>query len=164
MVSHTANNQLWLDMEKELAELRAENERMENLLALDVHTCGPNCQRDGCVNRRLREENEALRRNLEASTVRLNESLYQQSRLQAEANERPSAADYGELNEQFQALRMDAERYRSIKKWDGAIRDGESAPNIRLYGIQGDQEEILLRIGTSIDDLDAAIDAAMKGQ
>ena len=60
MLSHTANNQLWLDMEKELAELRAENERMENLLALDVHTCGPNCQRDGCVNRRLREELESL--------------------------------------------------------------------------------------------------------
>jgi len=65
MVSHTANNQIWLDMEKEIAELRAENERMENLLALDVHSCGPNCQRAGCVNRRLLDENEALRKDAE---------------------------------------------------------------------------------------------------
>ena len=53
-------------LEKELTELRAENEHMENLLAIDIHTCGPNCQRDGCVNRRLREENEALRMRVKA--------------------------------------------------------------------------------------------------
>jgi hypothetical protein len=51
-------------LKAELAALRAENERMENLLAMDVHSCGPNCQRDGCVNRRLREENDLLRAKL----------------------------------------------------------------------------------------------------
>lgn len=49
----------------QVEELERENERMENLLALDVHTCGPDCKRSGCVNRRLREENEALRKDAE---------------------------------------------------------------------------------------------------
>jgi len=42
-----------------VAELQRE---LENERARDIHSCGPNCQRTGCVNRRLREENEALRK------------------------------------------------------------------------------------------------------
>ena len=48
------------NMQAEIAELRAESERMENLLAMDVHSCGPTCTKSPCVNRRLRDENEAL--------------------------------------------------------------------------------------------------------
>lgn len=47
-----------------IANLQAEVTRLENLLALDIHTCGPNCTRSTCVNRRLQEENDALKKEL----------------------------------------------------------------------------------------------------
>ena len=46
-----------------IAELEAEVERMENLLAEGIHTCNPTCKRPLCV---LRRENKALREAVEA--------------------------------------------------------------------------------------------------
>jgi hypothetical protein len=66
-----------------------------------------------------------------------------------------------ELTRQRDEAMQDAERYRAIKVWGGAIRDGEVAVNIRLYGLQGKAEEAMLSIET--DNLDEAIDAAIKG-
>jgi uncharacterized protein (DUF1778 family) len=41
--------------EKTIEQLRRENERLKN----DVHSCGLDCTKAGCVNRQLREENAA---------------------------------------------------------------------------------------------------------
>ena len=47
-----------------IAELEAEVERMENLLAEGIHTCNPTCKRPLCV---LRRENKELREELEVA-------------------------------------------------------------------------------------------------
>jgi len=46
-------------LQAEIVELKRE---LENERARDIHSCGPDCSRAGCVNRRLRDENEALRK------------------------------------------------------------------------------------------------------
>ena len=55
--SHDGQKLEWL--EAQLAEARAENERLENLLAEGVHSCSPLCTRPLCVMRRRVEELEA---------------------------------------------------------------------------------------------------------
>jgi len=90
----------------EIARLERE---LENERARDVHSCGPNCTRDGCVNRRLREENETLRK--------------------------------------------DADRYRWLRE-----NDFETEGILQINWHTRDYEHLIQ------DDLDAAIDAAIKGQ
>lgn len=134
----------------------------------------------------LKRENEALRRNLEASTARLNESLYQRSRLQSQIDALNKAADdmtlafdrqfsaseemAGRLllaDEENEALRNDAERYRWLKdnpSVEYGVRYEEEGPVFDVFRITGpvnDREWENIGTGTP---LDAAIDAAMKGQ
>jgi len=58
----TTTAQLIGNLLAEIAELKRE---LENERTRDIHSCGPDCQRAGCVNRRLRAENEALRKDAE---------------------------------------------------------------------------------------------------
>jgi len=102
----TTTAQLISNLQAEIAELKRE---LENERARDVHSCGPNCTRDGCVNRRLREENEALRK--------------------------------------------DADRYRWLRE-----NDFETEGILQINWHTRDYEHLIQ------DDLDAAIDNAMKGQ
>lgn len=55
----TTTAQIICNLQAEIAELQRE---LDNERARGIHSCGPNCQRDGCVNRRLQAENEALRK------------------------------------------------------------------------------------------------------
>jgi hypothetical protein len=57
-----------------IAELEAEVERMENLLAEGIHTCNPTCKRPLCV---LRRENKALREALETLAKTTNTPVLQ---------------------------------------------------------------------------------------
>lgn len=52
----------------EIADLKRE---LDNEQARGIHSCHPNCTREGCVNRRLRAELEAARAELEVERVRL---------------------------------------------------------------------------------------------
>ena len=46
------------EMREDNKRLAGELEKAENLLAIDIHSCHPNCTNSECVNRRLREQVE----------------------------------------------------------------------------------------------------------
>jgi len=48
-----------------IEQLRAERDQLVN----DVHSCGPTCQKAGCVNRRLREALESIKHDSEFFSV-----------------------------------------------------------------------------------------------
>lgn len=50
------NSPVQQDAAAELRRLHAEVENYKN----HIHTCGPNCTKAGCVNRRLHEQNQTL--------------------------------------------------------------------------------------------------------
>ena len=92
-----------VDCGNEIARLRAENEVLKERERTNDTLLTEQGDKLAALNdelSELRAGNKALRLNLEASTIRLNESLYLQSRLKAE-------------NE---ALRKDAERYRILRE------------------------------------------------
>jgi hypothetical protein len=60
---------VWCERGKEVLELQ---QRLENEYARSVHSCTPQCTRDGCVNRKLREEMTNMGHRLEAIQSELN--------------------------------------------------------------------------------------------
>jgi len=82
-----------------VAELLRE---LENERARDIHSCGPNCQRTGCVNRRLREENEALRK---AYWKMRNAAAGYSNFCEDSASTRRCERDYEEAESMFRAMK-----------------------------------------------------------
>lgn len=52
-----------------IADLKEVQRELENERARGIHSCHDNCTRDGCVNRRLREELNTTRKQLEEATA-----------------------------------------------------------------------------------------------
>lgn len=72
-------------LREEVATHQREIERLESIVARGIHTCHKDCALDGCVNRRLSEENERLKYELEALDGLANEKHDKLSAQLAEA-------------------------------------------------------------------------------
>lgn len=116
-----------------IADLEEEQKELENERARGIHTCHDNCTRDGCVNRRLRDELADVRKQLaEATAARGNGVLVPSPKLkemqaeiralrqqlaEAQAGEARALADMDQLCEsgpslsanEFELIRMTLE-------------------------------------------------------
>ena len=100
----------------------------------------------------------------------LQETVAFAERIQAQSMEMEPAAIRSLLDErdrlaaEVEALRADAWRYRFIKQCSPEPRVGDICPAILLFGLQGYPEDQWNNSALESKNLDAAIDAAMKGK